>query len=96
MDVSLLWFMKSETFKPGKITPEEEEEYLQKLAKRIRNLRKERGYTNYEYFAYDVGISRAQYGKYEAGANIKFNTLLKIIKGLGMTVEEFFSEGFDK
>lgn len=77
------------------LTPEQEKEYLDKLGARIKHLRKAKGYTNYEYFAYDLGISRAQYGKYEASANMKFNTLLKIIHGLGISVEEFFSEGFD-
>lgn len=79
-----------------KLTEAQEKKYLTKLGQRIKQLRIEKGYSNYEYFAYDVGISRAQYGKYEAGANIKFNTLLKIIKGFDMTVEEFFMEGFDK
>lgn len=77
-------------------TNELEAEYLRKLGERIKSIRKAKGYSNYEYFAYEVGISRAQYGKYEAGANIKFNTLLKIIKGFDMTIEDFFAEGFDK
>ena len=52
------------------------------------------GYTNYEYFAYENNISRPQYGKYEAGANIQLNTLMKILKALNVSLEEFF-KGFD-
>lgn len=69
--------------------------YIRQLARRIKKLRIKNGYTNYEYFAYENGISRAQYGKYEAGANMQFDTLIRIIKAHGMTVKEFFSEGFD-
>ncbi len=69
--------------------------YLKKLGNRIKELRIKNGYTNYEYFAYENEIGRAQYGKYETGGNIQFDTLIKIINAFGMTVSEFFSEGFD-
>ncbi len=68
---------------------------IKKLAKRIKELRIKKGYTNYEYFAYDNNIARAQYGKYETGKDIRFTSLLKVIKAFGMTPKEFFSEGFD-
>ncbi len=72
----------------------QKEEALQKLAARIRELRKAKGYTNYENFAYDHGIARAQYGKYEKGDNdLRFSSLLKVIEALGVTPEEFF-KGF--
>ena len=71
------------------------EMYLNKLGKRIKELRIKSGYTNYENFAFENEIGRAQYGKYETGGNIQFDTLLKIIGAFGMTVSEFFSEGFD-
>lgn len=69
--------------------------YLQQLGDRLKALRKEKGYSNYEYFAYEIGISRAQYGKYESGGNIKHTTLLKILKGLDISLKDFFAEGFD-
>ena len=59
------------------LTEKERNTYLKKLGKRLRELREKKGYTNYEFFAYDFGISRTQYGKYEAGGNIQFDTLLK-------------------
>jgi hypothetical protein len=71
------------------------EETLKKLGERIRQLRIKSGYTNYEYFAYENDISRAQYGRYERGEDMRFGTLVKIINAHKITVKEFFSEGFD-
>jgi len=69
--------------------------YLKQLGKRLQQLRIEKGYTNYEYFAYDHNIGRAQYGSYENGRNIQFDTLLKLIKLHKISIKDFFSEGFD-
>jgi len=71
--------------------------FLLKLGKRIKQIRKERGFKSYELFAYDIEISRAGMSKYEAGAfdDIRMRTLLKIIDGLDMSPKEFFSDGFD-
>lgn len=71
-----------------------EERRLSQLGERLRYYRKLRGYSNYEHLAYDVGISRSQYGKYEIGGNIKFTTLCKILNHLNVSLEEFFKEGF--
>jgi len=68
---------------------------VQKLAKRIRELRIEKGYTNYEYFAFDHELPRAQYGRYEKGEDLRFTSLLKIIRAFNMSPEEFFSKGFE-
>ena len=66
------------------------------LAKRIRELRIKQGFSNYEYFAYENEIPRAQYGRYEKGEDLRFTSLIKIIKAFGMTPKEFFSKGFDE
>lgn len=73
------------------------EEFLQKISRRIKALRKGSGFKSSEHFAYDIEISRVGMSKYETGAydDIRMRTLLKIIDGLGMTPKEFFSEGFD-
>ena len=71
------------------------EKDLKKLADRIRSLRIEKGYSNYESFAYEHNIARAQYGKYEKGENLRYSSLMKVIRALGVSVKEFFSEGFD-
>lgn len=67
-----------------------EKEFLKKIGQRLKYFRKQAGYTNYEYFAYENNFSRPQYGKYEAGANIQLNTLYKILKALNVSPEEFF------
>jgi transcriptional regulator with XRE-family HTH domain len=68
---------------------------LTKLGNRIKQLRIKKKYSNYEFFAYDHKIPRAQYGRYENGEDMRYSSLLRIIKAFGMTQKEFFSEGFD-
>lgn len=69
---------------------------LKQLGKRIKSLRIANGYTNHEVFAYENGIDRVQYGRYERGAaDMQYSSLLKIIRAFKMTPTEFFSEGFD-
>jgi transcriptional regulator with XRE-family HTH domain len=71
-----------------------EKSILGDLGLRLKYYRKLKGYSNYEHLAYDLGISRSQYGKYENGGNIKFTTLCKILKQLDISLEEFFKDGF--
>ncbi|MCF6306372.1 MAG: helix-turn-helix domain-containing protein [Flavobacteriaceae bacterium] len=70
-------------------------EQLQNLGNRLKQLRKEKGYTNYEIFAFDNNIPRAQYGRYEKGEDLKFSSLLKVLKALDISLIDFFREGFD-
>lgn len=72
----------------------DEKEEINKLGKRIKHLRKKMDYTSYEDFAFDKGFPRAQYGRYETGTNIRYKSLLRLVKAFDMTLEEFFSEGF--
>ncbi len=68
---------------------------LQKLGLRIKSLRIKNGYSSYEQFAFDNDISRAQIGRYEQGKDIQYSTLIRVCNALGVTINEFFSEGFD-
>jgi transcriptional regulator with XRE-family HTH domain len=86
-----LYTMKRKAKKPL-IT---KEQALKQLGQRIKNLRMERGFTSYEYFAYENNISRAQYGRYEKGEDLRFSSLVKVISALDMSIPEFFKEGFD-
>jgi transcriptional regulator with XRE-family HTH domain len=72
-----------------------DEKFYKKLGIRITELRKKSGYTSQEGFAYEVGISRGQYYKYELGTNMEIASLLKIIKFHNLSIAEFFSEGFE-
>ena len=70
-------------------------EKLKKLGARIKSLRIQKGYSNYEYFAYEKDIPRAQYGRYENGEDLRFSSLVKVVKAFDMSLQEFFSEGFN-
>lgn len=82
---------KNEGSKKNELKTDEE---LEKLGKRIKQLRIAKGYKNYEIFAYEHGINRAQYGQYENGKNLRYASLIKILNAFEMSIEEFFSEGF--
>jgi transcriptional regulator with XRE-family HTH domain len=69
---------------------EDREEVLKKIGERMKEIRKGKGYKNYEIFAYENGIPRAQYGRYERGSDLKLSNLLKVLDGFDMTLEEFF------
>ena len=71
------------------------DEQIQNLGKRLRSLRKAAGYSGSEKFAYKHDINRAQFAKYETGADMRVSTLMKIIKALDTTPADFFSEGFE-
>jgi len=68
---------------------------LSSLGKRLRELRKKQGYSNYEQFAYKNDIPRAQYGRYENGEDLRFSSLVKVLKALNISLKEFFSEEFE-
>jgi transcriptional regulator with XRE-family HTH domain len=76
--------------KSGDKTVTTETKTLKQVGERLKYFRKKAGYTNYEYFAYENNFSRPQYGKYEAGANIQLNTLIKILRAMDVSLEEFF------
>jgi len=67
---------------------------LEKLGKRLRELRIKKGYSSLEIFAYEHGFGRAQYGRYELGKDLQFTTLIRLVNCFDMTLEEFFGEGF--
>jgi len=71
------------------------EAQFRKLGRRIRELRKQRGFTSHETFAYDNDLPRAQYGRYEKGTDMLYSSLFKVCKALKISLKDFFSEGFD-
>ncbi len=91
----LFYAMKPKAKKGNDFVVMDYEEQRIKLGERIKGLRIRKGYTNYESFAYEHNISRAQYGRYEKGQNIRFSSLIKLMNAFEMTLPEFFSEGFD-
>jgi len=73
--------------KKGKENPEE---VLKKIGIRIKELRKAKGFSNYEHIAYELGMSRSQYWSYESGKNIEIKTLLRILSLLDISIVDFF------
>jgi transcriptional regulator with XRE-family HTH domain len=65
---------------------------LIEVGKRLKQVRKEKGFTNYEHIAYELGMSRSAYWRLENGENFSLKTLVKVCKLLGVTFEEFFQE----
>lgn len=71
------------------------EKQLNNLGERFKKLRKEKGFSNYEQFAFDNELPRAQYGRYENGEDLRFSSLLKVLKAMDISLKDFFSEGFE-
>jgi transcriptional regulator with XRE-family HTH domain len=72
-----------------------EEEILSNLLKRVgvklTELRKQKGYTSHEDFAFDNDIPRVQYWRIEKGkTNLTLKSLIKLLAIHKLTVEEFF------
>ncbi len=80
--------MKEKRFKPL-----DSEEEIKKLGARLRQLRLQAGYTSAETFAYEHGISRALYGRYERGKDLRFSSLVKLANCFGMSVSELLQDG---
>ena len=75
--------MKNSTENP------KEPEY-EAIASRLKELRKERGYANYEHIAFELGMSRSAYWRLEKGVNFELKTLIKICRLLKISLEDFF------
>lgn len=67
------------------------EEY-QFIADRLKELRKEKGYSNYEHIAFELGMSRSAYWRLETGVNFELKTLIKVCRLLNVSLAEFFSK----
>lgn len=71
-------------------------EELEKLGKRLREVRKAKGYKTAEDAANKLEIQRSQYTRYESGkSNLNYLTLVEVLYKMNIPISEFFSEGFD-
>ena len=74
---------------------ENHSETIEKISKRIKQLRIEKGYTSYIHFADEHNMQGKQYWKIEeAKVDYRMSTLLRVLKGLDISLEEFF-KGLD-
>jgi transcriptional regulator with XRE-family HTH domain len=63
---------------------------LTDVSERLKELRKEKGFKNYEHIAFELGMSRSAYWRLESGENFSMKTLIKVCKLLDVTLEHFF------
>ncbi|PKP40521.1 MAG: transcriptional regulator [Bacteroidetes bacterium HGW-Bacteroidetes-12] len=77
--------------KPKKNKPKE----ILNLANRIKQLRKEKGYSSQETFAYDNDYTLSYYSRVERGEDIRFSSLVRLCKAFNIDLKTFFSEGFE-
>lgn len=73
---------------------DEQERIAKRIGERLKALRIEKGYNSYEKFAFENDIDRAQYGRYERGGDLRISTLVRVLRALDVSIDEFFSEGF--
>ncbi len=62
------------------------------VAEKLEKIRIAPGYTSYENFAIEHGISRMQYWRMEKGTNFTFESLLRILEAHKMSLSAFFSD----
>lgn len=65
---------------------------IKSIAAKLEQMRIEKGYTSYENFAIEHGISRMQYWRMEKGTNFTFGSLLKILDAHKINLEDFFKK----
>lgn len=71
------------------------DQQLKQLGKRIRAIRKEKGYSNYEQFAFQNDFNRSSYSRFERGEDMRMSSLLRVLDAFDISLSEFFSEGFE-
>jgi len=81
--------MKKVTPKKGKPVVTVDKRVLA-IAEKLRELRKEAGYTSHENFAWDNQLSRVQYWRMETGTNFTIDSLLRLLDIHKITLEDFF------
>ena len=74
---------------------DKQQRVYKRIGERIKAIRQQKGHTSYEEFAWENDIDRSQFGRYERGADMRISSLVKVLAALDVSIQEFFSEGFD-
>jgi len=70
----------------------ENDPILKMIGDKVRTIRKSNpDYANYEVFAYLNKINKVTLANIEKGLNYNISSLLKVLKALNVTVEDFFN-----
>lgn len=76
-----LYFVKEDTLKTT----------LERIGAKLTDLRKQKGYSSHEDFAYDYDIPRVQYWRIEKGkTNLTIKSLCRLLTIHRITIEDFF------
>lgn len=79
--------------KYDEIPQKEVDKTLEKVGNRLKELRTTKAnYKSHENFAFDTGVGRSQYGRYEKGSDMRLSSLIKLCKAHEITLEEFFKD----
>lgn len=62
---------------------------IKKVSQKLRELRKQKGFSSAASFAWQNDLSRVHYGRMERGHNFTLDSLLKVLDAHGITFEEF-------
>ncbi len=63
---------------------------MKAVGDKLKAIRTERGYSSYDFFAWENKLSRHSYLNMEQGKNFTMNSLIKVLDIHGITLEEFF------
>jgi transcriptional regulator with XRE-family HTH domain len=66
------------------------EETRKRIGEKLKVLRAKKGYTNSDYFADEHDLNKSTLAKVEKGESYNVDSLLKYLKALKVTPEEFF------
>ena len=73
-------------------TTEELDPKIEKIAKKLKELRIKKGYSSHETFAFENNLNRVQYWRIEKGSNITLKTLIAVLKIHNTRLSEFFED----
>lgn len=65
---------------------------IETVSKKIKQLRKAKGFTSFEAFANEYDLDRVQYWRVESGTNMTLKTFFRILEIHNITPQEFFSD----
>jgi transcriptional regulator with XRE-family HTH domain len=65
---------------------------IEKVANKIKQLRKDKGYTSFQSFAFEYELNRVQYWRIESGKNITLKTLIKVLDIHKISLQDFFKD----
>lgn len=67
----------------------QEDSQLYEIGRALKQLRIDKGISNYEALADALGMARSQYGPYENGKNLRLGTLLRLLNYHQISLTDF-------